>query len=137
MEEDQTWEVSTGVSQPCPEEAGTRVWLHVLGSSVTDVYHIGLPLISNQPMDVFVHISMFYSHYLSLSSLLTSLQGDPRATATNPIYVPGVTMFLFYGKLTFFFSMHHLLTVFPRVLQLAHVILVMNQGLFGSLVLCI
>ena len=36
------------------EEADTRVWLHD-----TDVYHIGLPLLANQPMDMFVHVSMF------------------------------------------------------------------------------
>ena len=65
------------------EEADTRVWLHVLRSPGrrklvcfpdTDVYHI------NQPMDVFVGVSMFSSQehqYLSLNSLLTSLEGDP------------------------------------------------------------
>ena len=69
VEEDQSWEVSTGGAQPVPtlsceaEEADTRVWLHVLRSPGTrklvcspdtDVYHIGLPLICNQSLYVFV-----------------------------------------------------------------------------------
>ena len=93
MKEDQAWEVSAGGAQPVPtllceaEEVDTRVWLHVLRSPGThklvcspdtDVYHIGLPLISNQCMDVFVRVSTFSSqeHYLNLYNLLTSLQGD-------------------------------------------------------------
>ena len=95
MEEDQAWEVSAGGVQPVPtlsceaEEADTRVWLHVLRSPETrklvcspdtDVYHIGLPLISDRSIDVFVRVSMFSSQehrYLSLNNLLTSLQSDP------------------------------------------------------------
>ena len=92
MEEDQAWKVSAGGVQPVPtlscgaEEADTRVWLHVLRSPGTrklvcypdkDVYHNGLPLMCNQPLDdVFVHISVFSSQehrYLSLKNLTTSL----------------------------------------------------------------
>ena len=50
----------------------TRVWLHVLRSQGThklvcspdtDVYHIGLPLVHNQSLDVYVRISVFSSHW--------------------------------------------------------------------------
>ena len=85
VEENQAWEVTTRGAQPVPtlscgaEEADTRVWLHVLRSPGTrkqvcspdtDVYHIGLPLMYNQPMEVFVRVSMFSSQehrYLSLN----------------------------------------------------------------------
>ena len=89
VEEDKAWEVSTGCIQPVPtlsceaEEADTRVWLHVLRSLGTcklvcspdiDVHHFGLPLISNQPIEVFVCVSMFSSQghrYLTFNSLIT------------------------------------------------------------------
>ena len=85
VEEDQAWEVGVGGVQPVPalnceaEEADTRVWLHVLRSPGskklvclpdTDVYHIGLPLLANQSMDVFVCVSVFSSQehrYMSLT----------------------------------------------------------------------
>ena len=71
----------------------------------TDVYHIGLPLISNQPIEVFVRLSMFSSQehrYLSLNSLITSLQGDPDSFRESCyqecyelyLYVQGVIMSL-------------------------------------------
>ena len=44
------------------------------------MYHVGLPLLANQPMDVFVRVSVFSSQehrYLSINNLLTSLSGDP------------------------------------------------------------
>ena len=86
----QAWEVSTGGTQPVPtlscdaEEADTRVWLYVLRSPgtlklvcspETDVYHIGLPLISNEPLDIFVCSE--FSEHRYLSSLHRSLEGDP------------------------------------------------------------
>ena len=106
VEEDQAWKVLQVHNLSCEaEEADTRVWLHVLRSPGTrklvcspdtDVYHIGLPLICNQPLDVFVCISVFSSQehrYLSLNSLHTSLQGEPdlssiptAQSATNTIY---------------------------------------------------
>ena len=113
VEEDQAWEVSTGGVQPVPtlscgaEEADTRVWLHVLRSPGTrklvcspdtDVYHIGLPLICNQPLDVFVRISMFSSQehrYLSLKNLTTSLQGDPDLSSVPRDLLPKMLQTLF------------------------------------------
>ena len=113
MEEDQAWEVTTGGVQPVPtlscgaEEADTRVWLHVprspgtrklVCSPDTDVYHIGLPLICNQSQDVFVRISVFSSQeyrYLSLNSLVTSLEGDPDLSSVPRDLLPKVLQTLF------------------------------------------
>ena len=55
------------------------MWLHVLRSPGRcklvcspdiDVYHIGLPLVYNQPVDEFARVSIYYSQehwYLSLT----------------------------------------------------------------------
>ena len=113
VEEDQAWKVTTGGVQPVPtlscgaEEADTRVWLHVLRSPGTrklvcspdtDVYHIGLPLMCNQPLDVFVRISVFSSQehrYLSLKILTMSLQGDPDLSSVPGEILPKVLQTLF------------------------------------------
>ena len=115
VEEDQAWEVSTRGAQPVPtlfceaEEADTRVWLHVLRSPGTrklvcspdtDVYHIGLLLIANEPhaLDVLVCISVFSSqehHYLSLDSLCRSLEGDPDLSTIPRELLPKVLQTLF------------------------------------------
>ena len=128
VEEDQAWEVLQLHNLFLPycvkQRRLTLVWLHVLRSSGTrklvcspdtDVYHIGLPLICNQSMDVFVCISMFSSQehrYLSLNSLLTSLQGDPDfprellPKAQQTLFIctgcDYVSYFAGFGKLTFF-----------------------------------
>ena len=99
--------------QPVPtlscgaEEADTRVWLHVLRSPGThklvcspdtDVYHIGLPLMCNQLLDIFVRISVFSSQehrYLSLKKLTTSLQGDPDLSSVLGEILPKVLQTLF------------------------------------------
>ena len=119
VEEEQAWEASTGVynlSLPCEaEEADTTVWLHVLRSPGTrklvcspdtDVYHIGLPLISNRPIHVIVRMSVFSSQehrYLNLNSLRSSLEGDPDLSTIprdllpkvlQTLYVQGVIMCL-------------------------------------------
>ena len=69
VEEDQVWEIGVEGEQPAPilhceaEKADTRLWLHVLRSPGacelkfshdTDVHHIGLPLIANQSLSVYV-----------------------------------------------------------------------------------
>ena len=113
VEEDQAWEVGVEGIQHAPslnceaEEADTRVWLHVLRSPGTkklvcspdtDVYHIGLPLLANQSMDVFVRISMFSSQdhrYLSIGSLLNSLTSDPDLSSIPRDIVPKVIQTLF------------------------------------------
>ena len=113
MEEDQAWEVTTRGAQPVPslscgaEEADMRVWLHVLRSPGahklvcspdTDVYHIGLPLVYNQSMDIFVHVSMFSSQehcYLSLNSLIASLERDPDLGSIPRELLPKVLQTLF------------------------------------------
>ena len=113
VEEDQAWEVTTRGAQPVPilscgaEEADTRVWLHVLRSPGTrklvcspdtDVYHIGLPLVHNQPIDVLVCVSMFSSQehrYLSLNKLITSLEGDPDLSSIPRELLPKVLQILF------------------------------------------
>ena len=89
------------------EEADTRVWLHVLRSPGTrklvyspdtDVYHIGLPLTCNEPLDVFVRISVFSSQehrYLSLKKLTMSLQGDPDLSSVPGEILPKVLQTLF------------------------------------------
>ena len=78
------------------------MWLHVwispgtcklVCSPDTDVYHIGLPLVYNQPMDVFVRVSMFSSqelHYLSLKKMIASLEGDPDLSSTARELLPQV-----------------------------------------------
>ena len=113
MEEDQAWEVTTRGAQPVPtlscgaEKADTRVWLHVLRSPGTrklvcspntDVYHIGLPLMYNQPVEVFVCVSMFSSQehrYLSLNNLITSLEGDPDLSTIPRELLPKVLQTLY------------------------------------------
>ena len=94
---------------------GTR---KLVCSPDTDVYHIGLPLTYNQPMEVFVHVSMFSSQeyrYLTLNSLITSLEGDPDLSTIPRELLPKVLQTLFIctgcdyvshfaglGKTTFF-----------------------------------
>ena len=113
VEEDHAWELTTEGAQPVPtllceaEEADTRVWLHVLRSPGTqklvcspdtDVYHIGLPLMHNQSQDVFVRISVYSSQehrYLSLNSLITSLEGDPDLSSSPRELLPKVIQTLF------------------------------------------
>lgn len=93
--EDQAWVVTSSDKQPdhtlyCnAEEADTSVWLHALTSSGshklvcspdTDVYHIGLPLMSRYPCEVIVQLSAIASlehRYLSLTRLCTALNNDP------------------------------------------------------------
>ena len=93
--QDQAWEVNTTSTQQVPallceaEEADTRVWLHALRSSGckklvcspdTDVYHIGLPLVSQFQCDVIVQISSLSSiehKYLSITQLCSALSNDP------------------------------------------------------------
>ena len=140
--------ISTGGVQTFPtlscgaEEADTRVWLHVLRSPGTrklvcspdtDVYHIGLPLMCNEPLDVLVRISVFSSQehrYVSLKNLTTSLKGDPDLNSIPRDLLPKmlqtfictgcdyVSYFAGFGKSTFlkvFFSMHPLSMMCPTV----------------------
>ena len=114
VEEDQAWEVTTRGAQTVPtlsceaQEADTRVWLHVLRSQGTrklvyspdtNVYHIGLPLVHNQSLDVYVRISVFFSsqehRYLGLSNLLMSLEGDPDLSSVPRELLPKVLQTLF------------------------------------------
>ena len=93
--EDQAWVITSNDKQPdhslccTAEEADTRVWLHALTSSGshtlvcspdTDIYHIGLPLMSRYPCEVVVQLSAIASlehHFLSLTQLCTALDNDP------------------------------------------------------------
>ena len=90
-----------------PDEADTRVWLHLLWSEGTcklvcspdtDVYHIGLPLVACQLCEVYVRISVFSSlehRYLSLSTLCTALTNDPDLASVPRDILPRLLQILF------------------------------------------
>ena len=78
------------------------------------MYHVGLPLLANQPMDVFVRVSVFSSQEHRYLSMLTSLSGDPDLSSVPRGIIPKVIQTLFictscdyvsyfagYGKATF------------------------------------
>ena len=88
------------------EEADNRVWLHALTSSGshtlvcspdTDIYHIGLPLMSRYPCEVVIQLSAIASlehRFLSLTQLCTAHNNDPDL-ATVPCEVrPNLSQFL-------------------------------------------
>ena len=89
------------------DEAGTRVWLHTLQSEGTrklvcspdtDVYHIGLPLVTSHLCDVYVRISMFSSldhRYMSLNTLCKALQDDPDLASLPREILPQLLQTLF------------------------------------------
>ena len=91
-------------------------------------------MICNQPMDVFVRVSMFSSQehrYFSLNGLRTSLQSDPDLSFIPRELLPGVLQTLFictgcdyvsyfagFGKSTFlkvFFQHASFINSIPRV----------------------
>jgi hypothetical protein len=70
------------------EETDTRIWVHVRQTECakipppqdTDVYHIGLPLVTQSAKDIVVQISPINSRdrkFVSLSALHTALRQDP------------------------------------------------------------
>ena len=89
------------------EEADTRVWLHALKSEGsrklvcspdTDVYHIGLPLVSDQSCEVYVCISMFSSQenrFLNLKSLCSAVGDDPDLACIPKDILPKLLQMLF------------------------------------------
>ena len=111
------------------------MWLHILGSPGTckllcspdtDVYHIGLPLVDDHLLEVYVRVSMFSSQehrYLNLDHILTSLRDDPDLSSIPRDILPKViqTIFICTGCdyvsyfagllfLSIFFSMQNSLT---------------------------
>ena len=91
------------------EESDTRVWLHVVHSAGhkkllfspdTDVYHIGLTVISPSECDVYVQLSPLSSvelRLLYLNTLLLALQSDPDLALVSPGLRPWVLQTLFIG----------------------------------------
>lgn len=71
------------------EESDYRIWLHVLNSAGirklvlspdTDVYHVGMPLIQDTNLEVFIQLNQRTSqelHFLNLGALLTAFCNDP------------------------------------------------------------
>ena len=79
----------------CARSPGIR---KLLFSPDMDVYQIGLHLMCNQPLDVFVRITVFSSQehrYLSLKKLTRSLQGDPELSSIPGKILPKVLQTLF------------------------------------------
>jgi hypothetical protein len=71
------------------EEGDTRIWLHTLNSAGTkklvlspdtDVYHIGLPLVTDTDLNVLVRLSKFNSiehRILDMQALISAFHNDP------------------------------------------------------------
>lgn len=89
------------------EESDTRIWLHVMNSTGTkklvlspdtDVYHIGLPIISRTGLDCVVRLSSFNSiehKYLDLQTLVTAFQNDPSLGAVERTSLPSIMQMLY------------------------------------------
>ena len=64
----------------------------------TDVYHIGLPLVSDQSCEVYVRISMFSSQenrFLNLKSLCSAVRDDPDLACIPKDILPKLLQMLF------------------------------------------
>lgn len=108
------------------DESDTRIWLHVMNSSGinklvlspdTDVYHIGLRIVSLSHVHVIVKLSPFNTvqhRYLDLRRLNHALSNDPDLASLCRSQIPAVIQKLFicpgcdfvsfftgYGKATF------------------------------------
>ena len=89
------------------EETDTRIWLHVLKSECTrilvispdtDVYHIGLPLVTNSGKDIAVQVSAINSkevRFVNLSALAYALVNDPDLAALKSSDLPQILQTLF------------------------------------------
>ena len=89
------------------EETNTRIWLHVLKSECTqilvvspdtDVYHIGLPLLTNSGKDIAVQVSAINSkevRFVNLSALAYALVNDPDLAALKSSDLPQILQTLF------------------------------------------
>ena len=90
------------LSLPFTVKQRRLIQVHVLNSTGThklvcspdtDVYHIGLPLVCNRALDVFVRISIFSSQencYISLNNLSACLQSDPDLSSVPQQVLPSV-----------------------------------------------
>ena len=89
------------------EEADIRIWLHVLNSAGskklvlspdTDVYHIGLPIISRTELDVVVRLSPFSSlehRLLDMQALIKAFRNDPDLAVVDQALSPSVMQTLY------------------------------------------
>ena len=98
------------------EETDTRIWLHILKSDCTrilvispdtDVYHIGLPLVTNSSKDITVQVSAINSkeiRFVNLSALAYALVNDPDLAALELSDLPQIlqTLFVCTGCDTYF-----------------------------------
>lgn len=78
------------------EETDTRIWLHTINSAGkkklilspdTDVYHVGLPIVSRTDLDVLVRLNPFTSleqRILNMQSLIKAFTDDPELAHIPP-----------------------------------------------------
>ena len=98
------------------EETDTRLWLQhkhstgtkkLVSSPDTDVYHIGLPLLSNFMDQVILQISTPSSkecRFLHLNKLRDAFHRDPELSQIPPRTIPKVIQTLFVSTGCAFFS---------------------------------
>lgn len=89
------------------EESDTRIWLHAITlncqkiyilSPDTDVYHIGLPIITDTHLNVIVRLSPFSSaelRLLNMQALNTAFNNDPELAPIPPFSIGSVMQALF------------------------------------------
>ena len=90
------------------EESDTRIWLHVINSAGTkklvlspdtDIYHIGLPIITTTEFDVVVQLSSFSSlehRLLDMQALIKALRNDPDLAVIDPAFSSSVIQMIYY-----------------------------------------
>ncbi len=89
------------------EETDTRLWLHVkkpncsnilIMSPDTDIYNIGLPLLSVCDKNIMVQLNPYYSKelkYLHFTAFLQVLQNDPDLSSIPAEKIPQIFQSLF------------------------------------------
>ena len=89
------------------EESDSRIWLHVLNSAGTkklvlspdtDIYHIGLSIVSGTNLECIIRLSLFNSiehHFLDLQALISAFQNGPDLAAVDPETIPSVMQMVF------------------------------------------
>ena len=101
------------------EESDTRIWLHALYSTDTnvlvlspdtDVYHVGLPLIGNSTLKIIVQLNKFNSrelHLLDMSALISAFITDPDLAVIPQSLIPLTIQILFVSTGCDFISYFH------------------------------
>ena len=102
------------------EESDTRIWLHVINSAGTkklvlspdtDIYHIGLPIITTTEFDIVVQLSSFSSlehRLLDMQALIKALRNDPDLAVIDPAFSSSVIQMIYIYQLAvtlYLFSM--------------------------------